>query len=143
MTEATYLLLMLDCCFLAESASIKDLADEAEGVKILCRREDVRAGSVLSNSDDLLGEAFMLLALLSKFSHWGQGLATCAQVENEMEYGNILRRFDCNLEHVWRCTPGKVRNSYYSQCYQDSYTGHRAWRRVHKLRTRMEYAVKS
>ena len=74
---------MLDCCFLAESASIKDLADEAEGVKILCRREDVRAGSVLSNSDDLLGEAFMLLALLSKFSHWGQGLATCAQVENE------------------------------------------------------------
>ena len=27
---------MLDCCFLAESANIKDLADEAEGVKTLC-----------------------------------------------------------------------------------------------------------
>ena len=37
--------LMLDCCFLAKSANIKDLADEAEEVKILCRREDVRAGS--------------------------------------------------------------------------------------------------
>ena len=33
---------MLDCCFLTESANIKDLADEAEGVKILRRREDVR-----------------------------------------------------------------------------------------------------
>ena len=84
------MLLMLDCSFLAESASIKDLANEAEGVKILCRREDASAGSVLSNSDDLLGEAFMLFTLLSKFSHWGQGLATCAQVENEMEYGNML-----------------------------------------------------
>ena len=85
MTEATYLLLMLDCCFLAESASIKDLADEAEGA---------RRPRPVQQLHDLLGEAFMLFALLSKFSHWGQGLATCAQVENEVEYGNMLRRFD-------------------------------------------------
>jgi len=48
--EAIYSLLMLDRGFLAESANIKDLADEAEGVRILRRREDVRAGRVLSNS---------------------------------------------------------------------------------------------
>ena len=46
----TYSLLMLDCCVLPETANIKDRADEAEGVKILRRREDVRAGRVLSNS---------------------------------------------------------------------------------------------
>ena len=53
MTEATYLLLMLDCCFLAESASIKDLADEAEGARRprpVQQLHDVRAGRVLSNS---------------------------------------------------------------------------------------------
>ena len=47
--KATYSLLMLDCCFLAESADIMDLADNVEGVKILCLSEDVRAGRVLSN----------------------------------------------------------------------------------------------
>ena len=50
MTEATYLLLMLECCFLTKSVSIKDLPDEEAGVKILCSSKDVRAGRVLSNS---------------------------------------------------------------------------------------------
>ena len=61
------MLLMLDCCFLAESASIKDLADEAAGVKILCRRKDVRAGRDTASCPTaarLVSEAFMLIALL-------------------------------------------------------------------------------
>ena len=81
---------MLDCCFLAESADIKDLADEAEGVKILCSSKDVRTCSVLSDLSN--------------------SYTTC-----------------------------KVRHLCYSHYYQDSYTEDRAWRRVHILRTRLEY----
>ena len=50
MHEATYLLLMLDCCFLAKSANIKDLADEEEGIKILSSREDALTSRFLLNS---------------------------------------------------------------------------------------------
>ena len=46
----------------------------------------------------------------------------------------MLQRFDCNLQHLWRRTPCMVRHSCYWQCYQDSYTGDRAWQRVHILR---------
>ena len=60
-------------------------------VKIFLRSEDVRAGSVPSNS----------------------------------------------------CTTCTMRHSCYLHYYQDSYTGDRAWQRVHILRTRMEYAMKS
>ncbi len=48
--EAIYSLLMLDRGFLAESANVKDPADEAEGVKLLRKREDVKADRVMSNS---------------------------------------------------------------------------------------------
>ena len=48
--EAIYSLLMLDRGFLAQSANINDPADEAEGVKLLRKREDVKANRALSNS---------------------------------------------------------------------------------------------
>jgi len=48
--EAIYSLLMVDNGFLAESAHITDLCDEAEGLKILTKREDTQAKRVLSNS---------------------------------------------------------------------------------------------
>ena len=44
------MLLMLDCCFLAKSANIKDLADEEEGIKILSSREDALTSRFLLNS---------------------------------------------------------------------------------------------
>lgn len=48
--EAIYTLLMVNNGFLAESAHITDLCDEAEGLKILTKREDMTAKRVLSNS---------------------------------------------------------------------------------------------
>ena len=60
-----------------------------------------------------------------------------------MEYGNMLQKFDCNLQHLWHCTRCKVRNSCYLQCFQDSYTGDRAWQHVHIWRMWTEYAMKS
>mmetsp|Transcript_31718 Transcript_31718/g.63796 ORF Transcript_31718/g.63796 Transcript_31718/m.63796 type:complete len:477 (-) Transcript_31718:276-1706(-) len=48
--EAIYSLLMVQDGFLAESAHITDLCDEAEGMKILTKREDTQAKRVLSNS---------------------------------------------------------------------------------------------
>lgn len=41
---------MVNNGFLAESAHITDLCDEAEGLKILTKREDMTAKRVLSNS---------------------------------------------------------------------------------------------
>ena len=48
--EAIYSLLMLNNGFLAESANIKDLCDEAEGLNILRKRYDGQVSRVLSNS---------------------------------------------------------------------------------------------
>eukprot|EP00932_Pfiesteria_piscicida_P007330 SRR837773.1738.p2 GENE.SRR837773.1738~~SRR837773.1738.p2 ORF type:complete len:228 (-),score=88.90 SRR837773.1738:68-703(-) len=48
--EAVYSLLMLNKGFLAESANIDDLVDEAEGMKILTSRHDGDVQRVLSNS---------------------------------------------------------------------------------------------
>jgi len=48
--EAIYTLLMVDNGFLAESAHISDLCEEAEGMKILTKRADTQAQRVLSNS---------------------------------------------------------------------------------------------
>ena len=82
----------------------------------------------------------MSLALFSRFLHWGQGLATCAYLENEDGIWQYAVKI---LRHLWCCTPCKVRNSCYPQCYQDSYTGDRVWQRAHILRMWMEYAMKS
>merc|ERR1719408_240012 len=48
--EAIYSLLMLNNDFLAESANIKDLVPEAEGLNILRKRHDGKVNRVLSNS---------------------------------------------------------------------------------------------
>jgi len=48
--EAIYSLLMLDRGFLAQSANIEDLVDEAEGMKILTERYDGQAKRAMSNS---------------------------------------------------------------------------------------------
>mmetsp|Transcript_11885 Transcript_11885/g.21724 ORF Transcript_11885/g.21724 Transcript_11885/m.21724 type:complete len:511 (-) Transcript_11885:110-1642(-) len=48
--EAIYSLLMMNNDFLAESANIEDLVDEAEGMKILTSREDGGVARVMSNS---------------------------------------------------------------------------------------------
>ena len=116
--------LMLDCCFLAKSANIKDLANEAEGVKILCSRKDVRACSVLSNSCTTCKVRYLCYSHYYQDSYTGDRAWRRVHIlRTRMEYGNMLRRFDCNLQHLWRCTPCKVRNPCYSQCYKDSYTG--------------------
>ena len=52
------------------------------------------------------------------------------------------RRVDCSLQHLWQAQLVSVRDSCCFHCHQDSYTGDRAWRHEHILRTRMEYAVK-
>lgn len=48
--EAIYTLLMMDNSFLAESANIVDLVDEAEGMNILTARQDVSIKRAMSNS---------------------------------------------------------------------------------------------
>merc|ERR1719502_1649165 len=48
--EAIYSLLMLERGFLAESANINDLVEEAEGMKILTERHDGKVDRVMSNS---------------------------------------------------------------------------------------------
>ena len=48
--EAIYSLLMLDRGFLAESANINDLVEEAEGMNILTKRHDGKVDRVMSNS---------------------------------------------------------------------------------------------
>jgi len=48
--EAIYSLLMLRDGFLAQSANINDLCDEADGMKILTERHDGQATRVMSNS---------------------------------------------------------------------------------------------
>lgn len=48
--EAIYSLIMLNNDFLAESANIEDLVDEAEGMNILRAREDRTVDRVMSNS---------------------------------------------------------------------------------------------
>merc|ERR1711871_1189775 len=48
--EAIYSLLMLNRGFLAESANINDLVDEAEGMNILSKRHDGEVNRVMSNS---------------------------------------------------------------------------------------------
>jgi 3-oxoacyl-[acyl-carrier-protein] synthase-1 len=48
--EAIYSLIMLNNDFLAESANIKDLVDEAEGMNILTQRYDGPVTRVMSNS---------------------------------------------------------------------------------------------
>jgi len=48
--EAIYSLLMLNRGFLAESANINDLVDEAEGMNILTERYDGEVNRVMSNS---------------------------------------------------------------------------------------------
>lgn len=48
--EAIYSLLMADRGFLAESANIDDLVDEADGLKILTQRHDGQVHRVMSNS---------------------------------------------------------------------------------------------
>ena len=48
--EAIYSLLMLNNDFLAESANIKELCEEAEGMKILTKRHEGPVGRVMSNS---------------------------------------------------------------------------------------------
>merc|ERR1719444_405269 len=48
--EAIYSILMMDNDFLAESANIEDLVDEAKNLKILTKREDIKVNRVMSNS---------------------------------------------------------------------------------------------
>ena len=48
--EAIYSLLMLDRGFLAQSANIENLVDEAEGMKVLTERYDGQAKRAMSNS---------------------------------------------------------------------------------------------
>merc|ERR1719213_381643 len=48
--EAIYSLIMLNNNFLAESANIEDIADEAEGMKILTKRHDGEVQRLMSNS---------------------------------------------------------------------------------------------
>lgn len=48
--EAIYCLLMMDNDFLAESANINDLVDEAEGMNILTSRKEGPVNRVMSNS---------------------------------------------------------------------------------------------
>ena len=48
--EAIYTLLMMNNDFLAESANINDLVDEAEGMNILTKREDKSIKRAMSNS---------------------------------------------------------------------------------------------
>ena len=48
--EAIYSLLMVRDGFLAESANINELVDEAEGMNILTKRHDGQAERVMSNS---------------------------------------------------------------------------------------------
>jgi len=48
--EAIYSLIMLNNDFLAESANINDLVDEAEGMNILTKRKDGPVNRVMSNS---------------------------------------------------------------------------------------------
>lgn len=48
--EAIYTLLMMDNGFLAESANINELVDEAEGMNILTKREDKSIKRAMSNS---------------------------------------------------------------------------------------------
>jgi len=48
--EAIYSLIMLNNNFLAESANINDLVEEAEGMNILTKRHDGEVERVMSNS---------------------------------------------------------------------------------------------
>jgi len=48
--EAIYSLIMMQKGFLAESANIKDLVEEAEGMNILTERKDTEVNRVMSNS---------------------------------------------------------------------------------------------
>jgi 3-oxoacyl-(acyl-carrier-protein) synthase len=48
--EAIYTLLMMDNDFMAESANIEELVDEAEGMKILTSRRDGPFMRAMSNS---------------------------------------------------------------------------------------------
>lgn len=48
--EAIYSLIMLNDGFLAESANIEELVEEAEGMNILTKRHDEKVGRVMSNS---------------------------------------------------------------------------------------------
>merc|ERR1719161_2946009 len=48
--EAIYSLLMMDRGFLAESANIEDIVDEADGLNILTKRHDGKVKRVMSNS---------------------------------------------------------------------------------------------
>merc|ERR1719502_2223925 len=48
--EAIYCVLMMNKGFLAESANIKDLVEEAEGMNILTKREDKAVDRMMSNS---------------------------------------------------------------------------------------------
>ena len=48
--EAIYSLIMLNNDFLAESANINELVEEAEGMKILTSRHDGKVNRVMSNS---------------------------------------------------------------------------------------------
>ena len=48
--EAIYSLIMLNRDFLAESANIKDLVEEAEGMNILTARHEGEVSRVMSNS---------------------------------------------------------------------------------------------
>ena len=48
--EAIYCLIMMENGFMAESANIEDLVDEAEGMNILTKRNDGEFKRVMSNS---------------------------------------------------------------------------------------------
>jgi len=48
--EAIYCMLMMQKGFLAESANINELVEEAEGMNILTKREDMTPDRVMSNS---------------------------------------------------------------------------------------------
>jgi len=48
--QAIYSLIMMNEDFLAESANIVDLVDEAEGMKILTKRQEGPVSRVMSNS---------------------------------------------------------------------------------------------
>ena len=48
--EAIYCLIMMQNQFMAESANIDDLVDEAEGMNILTSRKDGKFKRVMSNS---------------------------------------------------------------------------------------------
>ena len=75
---------MLNNGFLAKSANIKELVDEADGMNILVDRKDVHATRVMSNSFGFGGTNCCLI--FDKYSAWASVLK-----------GELLAEQQCNI----------------------------------------------